>query len=29
MLGAARYFLVIAFGLFLMLMFALMRKYRD
>jgi hypothetical protein len=29
MLGTARYFLVISFGLFLVLMFALMRKYRD
>jgi hypothetical protein len=29
MLGIARYFLVISFGLFMVLMFTLMRKYRE
>jgi hypothetical protein len=29
MLGIARYFLAVSFGLFLILMFALLRKYRE
>jgi hypothetical protein len=29
MLGIARYFLMISFGLFLFILFALLRKYRD
>jgi hypothetical protein len=29
MLGIARYFLIISFGLFLMVLFTLLKKYRD
>jgi len=29
MLGIARYFLAISFGLFLILLFALLRKHRE
>jgi len=29
MLGIARYFLILSFGLFLVILFALLRKYRE